>query len=41
MESRVCDRVAEKVVPGGCLIDVKSMFDPEEVEKLDVNFWRL
>ena len=35
------DTVAGKVVPGGCLIDVKSMFDPEKVAKMNVNFWRL
>jgi len=35
------DKVAEKVVPGGCLVDVKSMFDPGEVAKMGVNFWRL
>jgi len=33
--------VAGKIVPGGCLIDVKAMFDPVEAEKMDVNFWRL
>ena len=26
---------------GGCLIDVKSALDPAEVEKFEVNFWRL
>ena len=40
-EEQGLDKVAGKVVPGGCLIDVKSLFDPEEVEKIDVNFWRL
>ena len=35
------DKIAEKLIPGGCLIDVKSMFDPESVEKYDVRFWRL
>ena len=35
------DKIVEKLIPGGCLMDVKSMFDPEEVAKMDVNFWRL
>lgn len=35
------DDVVGKLVPGGCLVDVKSMFEPEEVGKFDVNFWRL
>jgi len=34
-------RLAQKLKPGGCLIDVKSMFDPEEVAKHPINFWRL
>ena len=29
------------LLPKGCLIDVKSVFNPEEAEKLDMNFWRL
>lgn len=29
------------LLPNGCLIDVKSVFNPEEAEKLDMNFWRL
>jgi len=33
--------IAEKLVPGGCLIDVKSLFDPDEVMEYDINFWRL
>jgi UDP-N-acetyl-D-glucosamine/UDP-N-acetyl-D-galactosamine dehydrogenase len=35
------DKVAGKVVPGGCLIDVKSMFDPVDVASYDLSFWRL
>ncbi|TKB25014.1 nucleotide sugar dehydrogenase [Desulfopila sp. IMCC35006] len=27
--------------PGGCIIDVKSMLDMEEMQNKDVNFWRL
>jgi UDP-N-acetyl-D-glucosamine/UDP-N-acetyl-D-galactosamine dehydrogenase len=29
------------LLPGGCLIDVKSVFDPEEARELGINFWRL
>jgi len=35
------EKIGEKVISGGCLIDVKSMFDPEEVAEMDVDFWRL
>ncbi len=35
------DGVVGKLVSGGCLIDVKSMFDPSEVAKHDINYWRL
>ena len=35
------DKIVEKLIPGGCLIDVKSIFDPDEVAKMDVKFWRL
>jgi UDP-N-acetyl-D-galactosamine dehydrogenase len=35
------EKIVEKLIPGGCLIDVKSMFDPEAVEAFDVMFWRL
>ena len=35
------EKIVEKLIPGGCLIDVKSLFDPGEVEKYDVRFWRL
>ncbi|NOX32590.1 MAG: nucleotide sugar dehydrogenase [Deltaproteobacteria bacterium] len=31
----------EMLLPGGCLIDVKSVFDPKEIEELKINFWRL
>jgi len=29
------------MVPGGCLIDVKSVFDPKEAQQAGINFWRL
>ncbi len=29
------------LLPDGCLIDVKSVFDPEEAKELGINFWRL
>lgn len=29
------------LAPGGCLIDVKSVFNPEEVKESGINFWRL
>jgi len=29
------------LLPGGCLIDVKSVFDPREAKELGLNFWRL
>jgi UDP-N-acetyl-D-galactosamine dehydrogenase len=35
------DKIVEKLISGGCLIDVKSIFDPDEVAKMDVKFWRL
>ena len=35
------ESLAQKLVPGGCLIDVKSMFDQLEVAKHNINFWRL
>ena len=35
------DKIVNKLIPGGCLIDVKSMFDPDAVERHDVRFWRL
>jgi UDP-N-acetyl-D-glucosamine/UDP-N-acetyl-D-galactosamine dehydrogenase len=40
-EEEGLDGVARILVPGGCLVDVKSMFDPADVEKFNVNFWRL
>ena len=33
--------LAEKLEGGGCLIDVKSILDPEEVQQTGVAFWRL
>ena len=35
------ENIVKKLIPGGCLIDVKAIFDPEEAAKMDVNFWRL
>ena len=35
------EKIVEKLLPGGCLIDVKSIFDPKAVEKYDICFWRL
>lgn len=32
---------AEKLIPGGCLIDVKSLFDSIEAQKDGLNYWRL
>ncbi len=29
------------LVPGGCFIDVKSVFDPEDAKELGLNYWRL
>jgi len=29
------------LVPGGCFIDVKSVFDPQQAKKLELNYWRL
>ena len=31
----------DMLLPNGCLIDVKSVFDPQEVKELGINFWRL
>jgi len=33
--------LVEKLVPKGCLIDVKAVFDPDAVKAAGVNFWRL
>jgi hypothetical protein len=30
-----------RLAPNGCLIDVKSILDPEEVQKTGTPFWRL
>ncbi len=35
------ENIVKKLIPGGCLIDVKAVFDPVAVAKMDVNFWRL
>jgi UDP-N-acetyl-D-glucosamine/UDP-N-acetyl-D-galactosamine dehydrogenase len=29
------------LIPKGCLIDVKSVFDPHQAKKMGINFWRL
>jgi UDP-N-acetyl-D-galactosamine dehydrogenase len=29
------------LLPNGCLIDVKSVFEPKDAKKLGINFWRL
>ena len=31
----------EILLPEGCLIDVKSVFDPKEAKEAGINFWRL
>lgn len=31
----------EMLLPEGCLIDVKSVFDPDQAKELNINFWRL
>ncbi|MBU0465668.1 MAG: nucleotide sugar dehydrogenase, partial [Proteobacteria bacterium] len=31
----------DMLLPNGCLIDVKSIFDPEEAKEEGINFWRL
>ncbi len=31
----------ELLLPHGCLIDVKSVFDPEDAKEIGLNFWRL
>ncbi len=35
------DGLTRKLVPGGCLIDVKSMFGLKESAKYDLHYWRL
>jgi len=30
-----------KIAPNGCLIDVKSILDPDEIKGAEINFWRL
>jgi UDP-N-acetyl-D-glucosamine/UDP-N-acetyl-D-galactosamine dehydrogenase len=34
-------RYLDKVIPGGCLIDVKSQLDPAMVREAGLNLWRL
>jgi UDP-N-acetyl-D-galactosamine dehydrogenase len=34
-------QLVDTLKPGGCIIDVKSMLDVEEMKKNDCNFWRL
>jgi UDP-N-acetyl-D-galactosamine dehydrogenase len=34
-------RYLEKIVAGGCLIDVKSQLDPDKVKSAGLNLWRL
>jgi UDP-N-acetyl-D-galactosamine dehydrogenase len=31
----------DRLAPGGCLVDVKSLFDPQAVREAGVCFWRL
>jgi len=31
----------DMLLSNGCLVDVKSVFDPEEAKELEINFWRL
>ncbi len=31
----------QKLVPGGCVIDVKSIFDPKDFENTGFSYWRL
>jgi UDP-N-acetyl-D-glucosamine/UDP-N-acetyl-D-galactosamine dehydrogenase len=35
------EQYIEKVITGGCLIDVKSQFDPNKVKSAGLNLWRL
>jgi len=35
------DEIAQKVIKGGCFIDVKAIFDPAILEKAHLNVWRL
>jgi len=30
-----------RLTPQGCLVDVKSILDPDEVKKTGIQFWRL
>ncbi|WP_457551290.1 nucleotide sugar dehydrogenase [Desulfobacula sp.] len=38
---KTLDQFKDMLVPGGCLIDVKSVFDPKQVKEMGINFWRL
>ncbi|MCP4673844.1 MAG: nucleotide sugar dehydrogenase, partial [Desulfobacula sp.] len=29
------------LLPNGCFIDVKSVFDPKDAKELELNYWRL
>jgi len=31
----------DMLLPDGCLVDVKSVFDLKEIKKIKINFWRL
>ena len=35
------DKYIDKLVSGGCIIDVKGILDPEGVRKRGIHFWRL
>ncbi len=34
-------KLKSMLLPAGCLIDVKSIFDIKEAQRLNINFWRL
>ncbi|MBU1342637.1 MAG: nucleotide sugar dehydrogenase [Proteobacteria bacterium] len=34
-------QIKDMLLPDGCLIDVKSVFDAKEAQELGINFWRL
>jgi len=38
-----CDlsKLKKFLIPQGCIIDVKSVYDPSEAGRLNINFWRL
>lgn len=33
--------LCEKIIPNGCMIDVKSILDPEQVGECGIKYWRL